>query len=205
MSNQIIISAEEFRKKHSKEGNLKKKLDKAYGKSAPDELPTFSGEPFHAEMLVEGTGDNYQILCETSYALAGMFHYTIYLKPRPTPRPRAGKGFGGRAQVYNDPKYTAYKESLISIFGMMGIKQPKKPFQRIYMECGLPYPKSTPKYKKLEGSFHLLKPDWDNFVKGVQDGLEQAGIIHADGGIAVGLVIKRYTLQPTGYIKFSLY
>lgn len=209
MSNQIIISAEEFRKKHSKEGNLKKKLNKAYGKNAPDELPTFSGEPFPAEMLIEGQGLNHQILCELSYALAGEFHYCINLMPRPTPRPRAGKGFGGKARVFNDPKYTAYKESLISILGMMGIERPEKPFQRIYMEFGLPYPKSIKNTRKeirrIDKAFHLLKPDGDNFCKAIQDALEQANIVHADGGIAVNLITKRYTLRPTGYIKFSLY
>ena len=116
----------------------------------------------------------------------------------PTPRPNYSK-YG----VYNPPKYTKYKEILISY--ILSLNIPKKDYDGIYAKFYVPYPKGTPKSKMIE-SFPLKQVfDCDNVIKGLCDALQQSEVISDDRCISQMYIEKYRTTDPTGRIEFNLY
>jgi len=138
------------------------------------------------------------------------YDYRINIEPMPTPRPRStvmkskatGKQF---VNVYHPKEYTDYKKAIAWM--LKDAKLALKPgnYSHLFLTIYLPYPKSTPKKDLIAGSKHRKKPDWDNFIKGFQDAMEDGGIIFNDGAISDGAVRKRYTLEPQGFIQFNLH
>ena len=134
------------------------------------------------------------------------YDHIIEISPRPTPRPRAvSRKMGDKhvANVYHPSEYTKYKKDIASLLKMKRV--PKGNYSSVFVTFYLPYPKSTPKKRFVEGAKHQKKPDWDNFIKGFQDALSDAGILLGDDGkVSDGAVRKRMTTQPYGFIKFNL-
>ncbi|UCD07280.1 MAG: RusA family crossover junction endodeoxyribonuclease [Candidatus Aenigmatarchaeota archaeon] len=97
-----------------------------------------------------------------------------------------------RPQTYYPAKYGKYKEALALMIQAKGI--PKEDYGEIRAIFYLPYPKRTPKYKRVEGSPHRVKPDTDNFAKGLLDALEIAGVLKNDSQIYATFFSKFYTI-----------
>ena len=91
----------------------------------------------------------------------------------PTPRPRFNGKFAYMPKSYND-----YQKRLVALLLELGV--PKASYKRISLVFHFSYPKSTPKYKRLEGVPLLNKFDCDNLAKGVMDALEKAGVVEDD-------------------------
>ena len=91
----------------------------------------------------------------------------------PTPRPRFNGKFAYMPKTYND-----YQKSLVALIHEIGIE--KRDYCRIKMTFHFSYPKSTPKYKRLDGAPLRSKFDCDNLAKGVMDALEKAGVVDDD-------------------------
>ncbi len=92
------------------------------------------------------------------------------LRPIPAPRPRVT-----RWGTYNDPKYTAYKDTIKSLTKM------GKPFDgaiRMTILFQFAKTKSWSKKKKANAYWHTQRPDTDNLTKGIQDALN--GIAYKD-------------------------
>ena len=107
---------------------------------------------------------------------------TLNIDPKPTPRPRIRiiqpKGKKGFASAYYPAEYERYKNDLALLIKSKRI--PKDSYGRIRAIFYLKYPKSTPKKNLIERAYHRKKPDADNLLKGLLDGLEQAGVIEND-------------------------
>ena len=120
--------------------------------------------------------------------------YTISILPVPTPRPkiRVMNVRGKKVpQAYYPAKYHKYKAELAFFLIVEGIA--KEDYGIIDATFFLPYPKSTPKYKLVEGTPHRKKPDADNFLKGLMDGLEIAGVTENDSKFWDVRAVKLYT------------
>lgn len=123
--------------------------------------------------------------------------YTFDITPVAASRPRFSSKSG---TVHTAPKYSKYKKALTLMFKRI----PKGDYASIVLEFIFPYPKSTPKKHRIEGSLHRVKPDSDNLCKGVLDALEQAGVLLNDSKVAQQIVTKKYTLEANGSIRFKL-
>lgn len=142
--------------------------------------------------------------------ISGDYDFEIDIEPMPTPRPRAtvmtaratGKQF---VNIYNPADYTKYKSAIAILLkdARLGLK--KGNYGRIFVTFYMTYPKSTPKKDLIDNAPHIKKPDWDNYIKGLQDAMQDAGIMLNDSAVSDGAVRKRYTLRPKGYIAFSLF
>lgn len=122
--------------------------------------------------------------------------YILPIKPMATPRPRAGR-FG----THNDPAYTRYKKNLITL--IKWAKVSKGAYSSLNAKFYFKFPKNTAKYKLVEGFPKTTKPDIDNLVKGLQDAVEQSGIITNDSRIHKLNIEKLYTIGNER-IEFSL-
>ena len=149
--------------------------------------------------------------------------YVIYITPEPALRPSPARR-GDKLTMINKPKYTAYKNTLSLLCRgktvvykgktIKGIKIPQGNYYRIDVDFYMPYPKSTPKYKRIDKKPYRKKPDWDNCFKALQDALEQAKVIKGKGEdgttrtndslISGGRGDQWYTTEETGRIEFKL-
>lgn len=115
----------------------------------------------------------------------------------PTPRPRLG-----RHGVFNAPKYTSYKKSLIQFLSLLKI--PRKDYEYVHAKFYIPYPKSTAK-QHLINNYPLRQCfDCDNVIKGLCDALEQANILENDRQLSSMYIEKFRTTERLGYIEFEL-
>jgi Holliday junction resolvase RusA-like endonuclease len=139
----------------------------------------------------------------------GDYDYHLDIEPMPTPRPRSrimNRKAGGApfVHVYHPAEYTKYKEEIVWRLKDASLQLRPGDYSALYATFYMPYPVSTPKKNLIENAKHRKKPDYDNFIKGFQDALEQAGIVVGDGVLSDGSIRKRYTTQPKGFIRFTL-
>ena len=121
--------------------------------------------------------------------------YMIRLDPVACPRPRVtSKGF-----VYYPAKYTQFKRTLEAEIAKLGIKPlPEGIALSLKVRFAMPKPKSG----KYIG-YHYKKPDLDNLVKSLCDGLEGTGILHNDSQIAHIEAFKSYSDAPCIIFQIS--
>lgn len=115
----------------------------------------------------------------------------IPIQPKGAPRPRVTK-FG----TYNAKDYTDYK-NVIGLAAKAKIKTPLETSVAIDIEFFFEIPKSWGKKKKEAAGWHTSKPDIDNLIKGVLDGLN--GVAYADDMQVVNISArKQYTRSNSG-------
>jgi len=107
------------------------------------------------------------------------------IKPKAAPRPRVTK-FG----TYNDKDYTDWKKGL-NLLARTQIKKPLEGAVFVKMEFFYEIPKSWSKKKKESAKWHKSKPDIDNLIKSVLDGLNGVAFID-DAQVACIQAIKQY-------------
>ena len=93
------------------------------------------------------------------------------VKPKPAPRPRVTK-----SGTFNAKDYTDWKKGL----NLLARTQIKKPFEKeLFVKIDFFYeiPKSWSKKKKESANWHTSKPDIDNLIKSVLDGLNGVAFI----------------------------
>jgi Holliday junction resolvase RusA-like endonuclease len=115
----------------------------------------------------------------------------------PTPRPR----FNGKF-AYMPKTYTEYQKMLVSLIHSLGVTNAD--YRRLHLIFHFEYPKSTPKYKRLDGVPLLNKFDADNLAKGVMDALQKAGILEDDRQI-YDLRVEKYRTTEKNKIYVKLW
>jgi len=95
-------------------------------------------------------------------------------KPVAQGRPRA-VAFKGHARVYQPQKSMSY-QSIVSTYtyeamGKAQIAEQIKAPVRLSIEFRYPFPKSMAKYRQRDGMGKPTKPDLDNLLKAVLDGM----------------------------------
>jgi len=112
------------------------------------------------------------------------------VKPKAAPRPRVTK-FG----TYNAKDYTDWKNGLKCFTkGMI-----KKPFEKeLFVKIDFFYeiPKSWSKKKKESAKWHTSKPDIDNLIKSVLDGLN--GVAFIDDAQVASIQARKQYASFTG-------
>lgn len=110
----------------------------------------------------------------------------IPIQPKGAPRPRVTR-FG----AYNVKDYTDYK-NVIAIAAKTKIKTPLNTAVSINIEFFFEAPKSWSKKKREDTKWNTGKPDIDNLIKGVLDGLN--GVAYTDDRQVVQIAArKQYT------------
>lgn len=127
----------------------------------------------------------------------------------PAPRPRAAlvqiPGQKPRASVYNPTKYTKWKSELSDRIRFSDIR--KGDYNSIDLVIGLPLKKSHRKMDKEAWLYqlHHMKPDVDNFAKGVLDAIQQSGKTGDDSIYGSALIEKVWIGEKeTPFILFNL-
>ena len=123
--------------------------------------------------------------------------FTLDTAGKPTPRPR----FNGRF-AYMPKPYEEYQKSLIALLKEQGV--PKADYCHIHLVFHFAYPKSTPKYKRLDGFPLRSKFDTDNLAKGVMDALQKADIIEDDRQLC-SLKVEKYRTTQNDKIYVKLW
>lgn len=133
-----------------------------------------------------------------------MYNLTIFANPIAASRPRVTRW----STYYKEP-YNSYKgflrnkviesmpDSFLSVFdASMALKM------NIIFEMEIPKSYSNKKRLSLVGTYVIKKPDIDNLIKSVQDGLN--GIVyHDDNQIANVSATKIYSLEPKTIINIK--
>ena len=130
--------------------------------------------------------------------------YQIDILPVATPRPRVrvfNKHGKKIPQTYYPVKYTRYKTEIAILLTALRIKPGS--YSKLAVVFFLPYPKDTAKKRLIEGVPYSKKPDIDNFLKGLLDGLEAAEITGNDSKFYSVKAMKLYTIH-TPRIQFKL-
>lgn len=122
-------------------------------------------------------------------------------------RPRAGKTFAGKTVLYDPAKSREFKQYVKLIASQ---HQPQELISGpIYLSVDVyrPIPKkyqTKPKLELIEKGLLLptTKPDVDNYVKGVKDGLSK--IIWQDDSQVVSLNVRKfYSMTPKVFVNIS--
>jgi Holliday junction resolvase RusA-like endonuclease len=133
-----------------------------------------------------------------------MYNLTIFANPIAASRPRVTRW----STYYKEP-YNSYKsflrnkviesmpDSFLSVFdASMALKM------NVIFEMEIPKSYSNKKRLSLVGTYVIKKPDTDNLIKSVQDGLN--GIVyHDDSQIASVNAVKIYSLEPKTIINIK--
>ena len=119
-------------------------------------------------------------------------NYNIWypVRPLPAPRPRVTK-----RGAYNPPIYTKWKREL-SLIASTKIKKPIENEVFIKIEFFYEIPKSWSKKKKELARWHKSKPDIDNLIKSVLDGLN--GIAYTDDAQVVMIQARKQYATENG-------
>ena len=123
--------------------------------------------------------------------------FILDIEGKPTPRPR----FNGRV-AYMPKSYNDYQKKLVILIQEKNLK--KGDFCRINITFHFVYPKSTPKYKLIDGLPLRTKFDSDNLAKGVMDALEKAGLVDDDRQF-YQLKVGKYRTTGTNKIHVKLW
>ena len=124
-------------------------------------------------------------------------------KPQGKSRPRFGNG-----KAYTDAQTREYEERIAWNYRRIagGFRFPDDVFLRVRVQQQMPIPQSASKARKVEmlggGTFPSAKPDLDNVVKAVLDGLN--GVAYKDDVRVVGIhSVKIYSDNPGVLVEVS--
>ena len=123
----------------------------------------------------------------------------LNIEPTPAPRPRVTR----KGTTYYPKKYADFKNEFARQIGEFEIDIIEGPV-RMELYFYMPIPKSTPKKQKpnMEETFHIKRPDADNLIKSVLDGLN--GILYIDDGQVCRIeTFKLYSEEPRIEIKYE--
>lgn len=124
-----------------------------------------------------------------------MLRFTVPGLPQGKGRPRLSTR-GGFARAFTPQKTVAY-EGLIALAGqeaMNGVPPLDGPVS-IAVTAFFPIPQSWSKRKKAAAHWHTSKPDGDNILKAVGDGLNSIAWSD-DSQVALATITKRYGNVP---------
>ncbi|MBM7634054.1 RusA family crossover junction endodeoxyribonuclease [Geomicrobium sediminis] len=125
--------------------------------------------------------------------------FTIYGEPVAQGRPRAGRDRKGNVQMYDPLKSRDYKQYVKLAAAEHRPSKLLSGELELVVDVYRQIPKSLAKYKRalaIEGKLRpITKPDVDNYVKGIKDGL--SGIIWEDDKQVVDLTVRKwYSDEP---------
>jgi Holliday junction resolvase RusA-like endonuclease len=123
--------------------------------------------------------------------------FILDIEGKPTPRPR----FNGRV-AYMPKSYNDYQKKLVILIQEKNLK--KGDFCRINITFHFMYPKSTPKYKLIDGLPLRTNFDTDNLAKGVMDAIEKAGLVEDDRQL-YQLKVDKYRTTEMSKIQVKLW
>ncbi len=132
--------------------------------------------------------------------MGSVVRFTIPLQPRPKQRPQHGKGY-----TYT-PNETREYEAIVGFYARRALKRPVTGPISMKVDFYIPIPKSWSKAKKQAAEIQKLrpasKPDIDNLVKAVLDGMNN-GIAYADDSQIVSLVLNEWYGDPRTEIELT--
>lgn len=131
-----------------------------------------------------------------------MIEFTVPGQPIGKARPRA-TSVNGRARMYT-PKTTADYEKVVASEAKPLFPEPLACAVRLRVVAFFAMPKSWSKRKReaLEGQFHTQKPDADNVLKAIKDGLNDVAWID-DCQVCDARVVKRWARHGETFVQIG--
>ena len=128
--------------------------------------------------------------------------FTVPGQPIGKARPRA-TSVNGRARMYT-PKKTADYETVVANEGRPHFPEPMVGAVRLRVVAFFEMPKSWTKRKRAAalGQFHTQKPDADNVLKVIKDGLNEVAWID-DCQVADARVVKRWATYGETFVQIG--
>lgn len=128
--------------------------------------------------------------------------FTIEGKVQPQQRPRFSRQ-GGFVKTYDPPESAKYKKYVAEIAEQHKqeelISSPIKLTTDVYIEIPKSYTKKKRQQIESGELMHIKKPDVDNLVKGIKDGI--TGVLWTDDSLIVELTVrKHYSDNPRAEI-----
>lgn len=132
-----------------------------------------------------------------------MTSFTIPGKPFAKQRPKAAV-IAGRARVYT-PKQTVSFERQVAEIARPVFPAPLEGPVKLRVVAVFQIPKSWTKKKKEDaardgGAFHTQRPDGDNILKAIKDGLNRIAWVD-DSQVADVRCVKRWGAQATTFVQ----
>lgn len=125
--------------------------------------------------------------------------FTVPGEPRPKGRPRVGRTKAGAPVVFTDRKTASY-ENLVALAASQALQADGRgAFDGpliLRVEFFLPRPKSAPRRITVP----CKKPDLDNLIKAVMDGMNQAGVWVDDSRVVCLMSRKDYGPDPRAVV-----
>ncbi|PAF13686.1 hypothetical protein CHH59_12620 [Shouchella clausii] len=136
--------------------------------------------------------------------MANVIEFTIDGEVQAQGRPRAGKTKYGKTTMYDPPTSRNYKQYVKLVASQYKPETPYEGEIELFVTVYKQIPKSMPKWRQelaRAGKLRpVTKPDLDNYVKGIKDGM--TGIIWRDDNQVTRLVVeKKYSDSPRAEIK----
>lgn len=131
---------------------------------------------------------------------AGMTQISFFVPGQPVAkgRPIAGRGFNGRTTL-RTPEKTANYENLVALTAMQALHSPMDGPLELGLTVGVQIPNSVSKKRQAAMADGRIaptkKPDLDNIVKAICDGMN--GIAYRDDAQIVALTVRKvYAISP---------
>lgn len=134
-------------------------------------------------------------------------HFVIPGAPQPKGRPKFSR-FNGFFRAYTPQKTHDAEAFVAGCFKKVCKPLPVKDCSHLFINIKfyMPIPKGTSKKKmaELEGTAHIKRPDIDNLIKLVCDGLN--GTAYPDDNLIVGIsAIKFYSIEPRTDVEIKYF
>ena len=128
--------------------------------------------------------------------------FTVPGQPIGKARPRA-TSVNGRARMYT-PKTTADYEKVVAKEGKAHFPEPMGGAVRLRVVAFFAMPPSWSKKKRaaLDGQHHTQKPDADNVLKVIKDGLNEIAWVD-DCQVADARVVKRWSRYAETFVQIG--
>ena len=126
--------------------------------------------------------------------------FVVLGPPQAKERPRA-RIMGGYARIYT-PKKSAEYEAMVAEAAKRFFNAPiDGPVRlRVVAVFGLPKSWSRKKREAMRGAYHTQKPDGDNILKAIEDGLNHVAW-HDDSQVADARIVKRWGDDPHVFVR----
>ena len=119
--------------------------------------------------------------------------FTIEGKVQPQQRPRFSR-MGGFVKTYDPPESAKYKKYVAEVAEQYKLEtlidSPVKLVVDVYIEIPKSYSKK--KRQQIENGelLHIKKPDVDNLIKGIKDGI--TGVLWRDDSLIVEMTVRKH-------------
>ena len=124
---------------------------------------------------------------------------TLQVYVKGTPRPRPGLAPGRKVYKRTGPAADYGKIVLAACRAVRAQCGQVKGSVLLNLDLWFNYGK----HPERDGSYHTIRPDWDNVLKHWQDAAQKAGLIENDSHVSIGRSIKQWSVEAGALLTIT--